>query len=74
MQPNIVTLNAMLPTLEHKYQALGFNISFHDPNPACNFTADDYWTWGIHFTESGFQKIAASWWTALEPVIQPESL
>ena len=48
----------------------GFAAHFHDPNPDCGFVADDYWTWGIHFTESGYAKIAASWWKALQPVLQ----
>lgn len=65
----IVQLNAALPALTSSYVTQGFNVSFHDPNPDCNFTAADYWTWGIHFQQSGFQKIAASWYTHLKPVL-----
>lgn len=50
MQPNIVELNSLLPALVNSYAANGHNISFHDPNPECNFVAADYWTWGIHFS------------------------
>jgi lysophospholipase L1-like esterase len=69
MQPNIVALNAALPAMVEGWVSKGFDVNFHDPNPDCNFTAADYWTWGIHFTESGYAKIAASWWKALQPLL-----
>ena len=69
MQPNIQALNAALPALAAQWTAKGYNVQFHDPNPECNFVAADYYTWGIHFSESGYQKIAASWWKHLQPVL-----
>lgn len=62
----IVQLNAQLPALAAAYTTRGLPVSFHDPNPACNFTAEDYWTWGIHFSQSGYKKIAESWLDALK--------
>ena len=69
MQANIEALNAALPSLAAAYTARGFRVLVHDPNPECNFVAADYYTWGIHFSESGFSKIGASWWRHLQPVL-----
>jgi lysophospholipase L1-like esterase len=69
MNDNISSLNAMLPTLVNEF-AVSYSISFHDVNvDSGGFVEADYWTWGIHFTESGFQKIASSWWRHLKPIV-----
>lgn len=69
MQANIELLNAALPGLAASYTARGFRAYFHDPNPECDFVAEDYYTWGIHFSESGYAKIGASWWKHIQPVL-----
>jgi lysophospholipase L1-like esterase len=61
----IAELNSKLPALAAAFQQQGFSVAFHDPNPSCAFVEADYWTWGIHFSESGYQKIAAAWFKAL---------
>ena len=65
MEEWIKELNSMLPTVASNFSSRGFFISFHDPNADCQFIDADYWTWGIHFSESGFKKIASSWLRAL---------
>jgi len=52
MQLWIVDLNAKLPNVVSSFVNAGFYVKFHDPNPGCNFVAEDYWTWGIHFIET----------------------
>ena len=58
-----------MPALVSKWAALGHNISFHDPNIDADWVGDDYFTWGIHFSESGYAKIAKSHFAALKPVL-----
>jgi len=69
MEENIETLNSLLPTLVAAYTGKGFKVFFHDPNIECKFVAEDYYTWGIHFSESGYAKLGASWWAHLKPVL-----
>jgi lysophospholipase L1-like esterase len=69
MQANIEELNAAMPALAAAWVAKGFRVLSHDPNPECSFVAADYYTWGIHFSESGYAKIGASWWRHLQPVL-----
>jgi lysophospholipase L1-like esterase len=66
MPAAISELNGLLAALP---AALGPNVSFHDPNPPGGFVEADYWTWGIHFNESGYEKIAAAHFAALRPVV-----
>jgi hypothetical protein len=43
----------------------GHRIAFHDPADEYVLTADDYSTWGIHFSESGYVKMATAWLKAI---------
>jgi lysophospholipase L1-like esterase len=70
MQPNILALNAALPAMAAAYAARGFHVAVHDPNPAAAWVAADYYTWGIHFSESGYTKLGAAWWKQLQPVLE----
>jgi len=70
MQPWIVELNQLLPSLIARYNASNFNAAFHDPNLGADWEAADYWTWGIHFSQSGFQKLGNAWHSAVKPVLQ----
>ena len=58
-------LNALLPAVAAQFPG----VTFHDVNTE-KFTADDFWQWGIHFSEQGFAKIAAAHWRALKPVLE----
>jgi lysophospholipase L1-like esterase len=70
MQPWIEELNGILPNLVTKWGkgdgGRGYNISFADPAAHINFVAEDYWIWGIHFNETGYQKIAAFRWEMIK--------
>ena len=55
--------NAMLPSIASEYRARG-----HEVNVVVqptDFVASDYWIWGIHFNETGFEKIAGAWHSAI---------
>ena len=67
MPQMIDALNTLLPSVLAPF---GSAVAFHDVNSEAAFVADDFWQWGIHFTESGFAKIGASWWKHLEPVLR----
>jgi lysophospholipase L1-like esterase len=69
MNENIASLNSLLPNLVAEFP-VSYSISFHDPNvDTGGFQNDDFWIYGIHFTESGFQKIATAWWKHLKPIV-----
>lgn len=70
MPSEIQELNSLLPSVVAMWKSKGHSIAFHDPNESCNFVADDYFTWGIHFSESGNQKLAAAWFKSLVPTLQ----
>ena len=69
MMCNIKLYNALMPTLVQKYANAGRRIAFHDPNPECNFVEQDYATWGIHFSGSGYAKLASSFSAHLEGLV-----
>ena len=63
MQENIRKYNAMLPSIASEYRSRG-----HEVNVVVqptDFVARDYWIWGIHFNETGFEKIAGAWHSAI---------
>ena len=63
MQENIRKYNAMLPSIASEYRSRG-----HEVNVVVqptDFVASDYWIWGIHFNETGFEKIAGAWHSAI---------
>lgn len=64
MQANIEAYNSQhLPTVVAEQRALGRNVQLvHMPT---DFTAEDYWLWGIHFNVSGFEKMARTWQAAI---------
>ena len=43
----------------------GRKIYLHDVNADAQWVEEDYWTWGIHRSEAGFKKMAASWMKAM---------
>ena len=44
----------------------GRKIYLHDVNADAHGVEKDYWTWGIHRSEAGFKKMAASWIQAIK--------
>eukprot|EP00051_Salpingoeca_urceolata_P018673 m.264565 g.264565 ORF g.264565 m.264565 type:complete len:293 (-) comp19250_c2_seq3:152-1030(-) len=66
MQGDIAAFNALLPEVVDDYRRQGRRIYLHDVNAAANFVAEDYWIWGIHFNNTGFEKMANAWYSALE--------
>jgi lysophospholipase L1-like esterase len=69
MQQNIEDFNAAMPALAAEFTAKGSSIKVHDPNPGCDWTAADYYTWGIHFSVAGYKKMAGAWFSALKPLL-----
>ena len=63
---NIKLYNALMPALVQKYADADRRIAFHDPNPECNFVEQDYASWGIHFSGSGYAKLASYFSAHLE--------
>eukprot|EP01052_Picozoa_sp_SAG31_P019189 SAG31_NODE_1389_length_8545_cov_3.081103_9_plen_208_part_00 len=78
MPEDITSYNKIMASVTRKNGKVG-KVFFHDPN--CNRTdseactrsdtstwADgDYFTWGIHFSQTGYAKIASHWEQALRP-------
>ena len=71
MQSNIDSFNKMLPALILSYQQKQppKKISFHDPNNDIQWNTSDYFTWGIHFSETGYKKMADEWFKVLQPYV-----
>jgi len=83
MPQNIESYNRRMVDVVASQKASGRSIYYHDVN--CNRTdgkvcattdkstwADgDYYTWGIHFSFSGYAKMAAQWLQALQPHLPP---
>ena len=67
MTSELHALNGLLPAVAAAFPP-GV-VTFHDPAADCAFVAEDWWFWGIHFTESGFAKLAAAKWKYLEGVL-----
>ena len=44
-------------------------VSFHDPNEHIQWEGADYFTWGIHFSEAGYTKMAKEWFRVLKPLL-----
>ena len=65
MPANIEAYNALLPGVTAEYRAKGFDIALHDVNAEARWGDADYWIWGIHFNVTGFDKMAASWASAI---------
>ena len=65
MQQNIIAYNKLLPAVVAEYVEHGFDIKLHDVNAEAQFTDADSWIWGIHFNDTGFEKMAASWHKAI---------
>ena len=62
MPANIRAVNAALPAaVVAPMVAAGRNVILHDVNADAQWVEADFWTWGIHRSESGFAKMAASW-------------
>ena len=54
------------------HSAAGHKVFLHDVNSDAQWVEHDYWTWGIHRSEAGFAKMAASWKkTILAHVVPP---
>lgn len=65
MPTNIAAYNKLLPGIVAEYKGRGHDIALHEVNSAAQWTKADRWIWGIHFNQSGFEKMAAAWHTAL---------
>jgi len=68
MTAEIRTLNSLLPAVAEAFPE--GSVTFHDPAWDCSFVAEDWWFWGIHFTETGFAKLAAAKWKYLQGVLE----
>ena len=68
MTAEIRTLNSLLPAVAEAFPK--GSVTFHDPAWDCDFVAEDWWFWGIHFSESGFAKLAAAKWKYLQGVLE----
>lgn len=85
MPTNIVTYNDQMVNVVQGMHQRGRGVYFHDPN--CNRTDahactdgdqstwsdGDYFTYGIHFSASGYAKMAAHWHQALSPHLTPDA-
>lgn len=58
--------NAALPSFVSAHRNRERRIRLHDVNAAAMWEPSDYWIWGIHFNASGFKKMAAAWFEALQ--------
>jgi lysophospholipase L1-like esterase len=68
MTAELRALNALLPAVADAFPQGA--VTFHDPAWDVEFVEADWWFWGIHFTESGFAKLAAAKWKYLQGVLQ----
>eukprot|EP00929_Paragymnodinium_shiwhaense_P020145 TRINITY_DN13522_c0_g2_i1.p1 TRINITY_DN13522_c0_g2~~TRINITY_DN13522_c0_g2_i1.p1 ORF type:complete len:257 (-),score=23.83 TRINITY_DN13522_c0_g2_i1:74-844(-) len=74
MPSNIAQFNALLPDFVARQRDVRErNVVLHDINAEVNFTAADYFYWGIHFSQAGYSKIAQAWFSALLPLAPQET-
>ena len=71
MPGNIDAFNAGMPGLLAANETLGKRVLWHD---APSFEDGDYFTWGIHLSESGYKKLATAWASAIAPLMPPPRL
>lgn len=70
MPANIDGYNALLPAIVQEYQQEHHrDIRMHDINRVADFVASDMWIWGIHFNNTGFQKLSNAWLAAMQPTL-----
>ena len=66
MPADIASVNDALPArVVAPFAAAGRKIFLHDVNADARWEERDYFTWGIHRSEAGFRKMAASWEKAI---------
>jgi hypothetical protein len=66
MSADIASVNAALSDkVAAPFVAAGKRVFVHDVNADAQWVDKDYWTWGIHRSEAGFAKMAASWLKAI---------
>ena len=72
MPADIVSVNDALPArVVAPSRAAGRKIFLHDVNAEAQWEEKDYFTWGIHRSEAGFKKMAASWEKAIMAHVTP---
>ena len=72
MPADIVSVNDALPArVVAPFAAAGRKIFLHDVNADAQWVEADYFTWGIHRSEAGFKKMAASWEKAITAHVTP---
>ena len=63
MQSNIAAYNKLLPGIVDEERQNGHDVRL--VQMPTDFTAADYWLWGIHFNTTGFEKMAKVWHSAI---------
>eukprot|EP00040_Diaphanoeca_grandis_P026690 m.149863 g.149863 ORF g.149863 m.149863 type:complete len:331 (+) comp30687_c0_seq1:457-1449(+) len=72
MPSDIIAVNTALPAkVVAPFTAAGHNVFLHDVNADAQWVEKDYYTWGIHRSEAGFAKMAASWEKAILAHVTP---
>ena len=72
MPADIASVNAALPArVVAPFAAAGRQIFLHDANADARWEEKDYFTRGIHRSEVGFRKMAASWEKAITAHVTP---
>ena len=72
MPADIASVNDALPArVVAPLAAAGRKIFLHDVNADADWVEKDYYTWGIHRSEAGFRKMAASWEKSITAHITP---
>eukprot|EP00037_Helgoeca_nana_P026019 m.289708 g.289708 ORF g.289708 m.289708 type:complete len:290 (-) comp27112_c0_seq7:132-1001(-) len=75
MPANIAAVNSALPaSVVAPAVAAGRKVFLHDVNADAKWVNADYFTWGIHRSQAGFKKMAASWFSAISAHVTPPSL
>lgn len=75
MPTNIAAVNSALPaSVVAPAVAAGRKVFLHDVNADAKWVNADYFTWGIHRSQAGFKKMAASWFSAISAHVTPPSL
>jgi lysophospholipase L1-like esterase len=72
MPADITTVNNAMPSkVVAPHITAGRKVFLHDVNADAQWVEKDYWTWGIHRSEAGFAKMAASWEKAILAHVMP---